>query len=668
MDMNNNESIDITNVDVNDYLLIVSDLHVEIEGREILSGVNVALKHGTIAVLFGPNGCGKSTLIAAIMGLDHAKITQGTIFFDGYDITNMSCDERARMGLGILFQNPPAVHGLRVSSFLSAMGASDEAVSAVATKTSMNHLIEREINKGFSGGEIKRSETLQLLLQDPIFCLLDEPESGVDVENLQKLGRLLSDLLNSRDHLGRPRSALIITHTGAILDFIDPDVGYVMNGGVLQCSGNPRCILRNIRKAGYSTCASCTETTCTCMRGLRLGFDVTKIVPNVKKNKITISMNDDDLQFSMPVIEDVKLAALENTEHHEIIVPPSVSGEFLQVDNTFEVSNSKQEGVEVLDLRTAVEKYDWVADKLWTLVDKDKDYVTKGVYENEQAGNLLGYVIIAHEGVHTVDPVVANLHMDCTGQTQFVHNILIAKKGATLHIVSGCTCGGCSEGEHFGISEFFIEEGASMGFTMIHAWTNGLKVWPRSVAHVADYGHFMSNYVCIKPVDKVQMYPTCRLDGRNSTARFTSVLVANKNCELDTGARAIMNGENSSAQIVSRGIALDGSEVLARAHLVGNGRNTKGHIECQGIIFEGNGSVKAVPQIDGNIVETELSHEASVGRIGHDKVQYLMCRGLTEDQATSAIVRGFLDIRIVGMPASLQREIDAVIQQAAAGF
>ncbi len=246
-------------------LLEIEDLHVAVDGREILHGVNLAVKPGETHVIFGPNGGGKTTLLMTIMGFPRYKATGGKIFFKGQDITNMPLDERARLGIGISFQRPPVVRGVKTRDMVTAClrdGQSDEEreseVEHLAERAHMSDFMGRDINHGFSGGEIKRSEMLQLLAQNPELALLDEPESGVDLENIALIGQLINELLDkSHPMRHRTHSGLIITHTGHILDYVNARTGYVLCGGMIACEGDPRDILASIKEKGYQECVIC---------------------------------------------------------------------------------------------------------------------------------------------------------------------------------------------------------------------------------------------------------------------------------------------------------------------------------------------------------------------------------------------------------------------------
>ena len=244
-----------------DVALRVEQLAVEVEGREILHNINLEMKFGETHVLFGPNGSGKTTLLMAIMGFPKYRVTKGKIVFKGQDISNLALDERARLGIGMSFQRPPVVRGVKTRDMVAAClkgQEREERIKQLAGRTNLADFLDRDINYGFSGGEIKRSELMQLLAQKPELTLIDEPESGVDLVNIALIGQLINELLEKDcPILERKCMGLIITHTGHILDYVNARTGYVMCNGVIGCSGDPHEILATIREKGYQECIKC---------------------------------------------------------------------------------------------------------------------------------------------------------------------------------------------------------------------------------------------------------------------------------------------------------------------------------------------------------------------------------------------------------------------------
>ncbi|MBU0494751.1 MAG: ABC transporter ATP-binding protein [Chloroflexi bacterium] len=240
-------------------MLHIEGLKVEVAGKEILHGIDLHVPAGETHTLFGPNGSGKTTLLNTIMGLSQYQITAGTIRFAGHDITHIPTYERARLGIGLSFQRPPTIHGVKTRDMVRiAAGGREVDVDALAHQLNMEQFLGRDVNAGFSGGEIKRSELLQLLARHPDMVLLDEPESGVDLENMALIGSIIAELLHKdRKRHRREKSGLIITHTGFILDYLEADKGYVMCNGTIKCHGIPRELLSSIREHGYEECIAC---------------------------------------------------------------------------------------------------------------------------------------------------------------------------------------------------------------------------------------------------------------------------------------------------------------------------------------------------------------------------------------------------------------------------
>jgi Fe-S cluster assembly scaffold protein SufB len=338
------------------------------------------------------------------------------------------------------------------------------------------------------------------------------------------------------------------------------------------------------------------------------------------------------------------------------------SGSLLVLDNVVSHSSLKDKDVELMSTHKALEKYDWLKDYSWKLVQVDADKYTAKTYLEDADG----YFIRVPAGKKTALPVQTCLMLGSKKAAQTVHNIIIVEEGATLDIITGCTSKrGVEEGLHLGISEMYVKKGATLNFTMIHNWAEQIGVRPRTVVSVAEGGTYISNYIILKPVRSVQTYPTVRLEGKGAVTRLNSVAIAHLGSELDLGSRAIFSAPDTKAELVSRTITI-GGKIIARGEMVANEKGAKGHLECKGLVI-GKGSQLAIPILEANVDDVELTHEAAVGKIAKDQVEYLMARGLTEDEAVGMIVRGFLDVGIRGIPDELKREIEDTISQTAFG-
>jgi Fe-S cluster assembly scaffold protein SufB len=332
---------------------------------------------------------------------------------------------------------------------------------------------------------------------------------------------------------------------------------------------------------------------------------------------------------------------------------------FLQADHRILHCTAKQPGLEVLPMTQALEKHPWVQDLYWQAVQVDSDKYTAQAELHFQNG----YFIRAEAGQCVTTPIQACLYMKHENTAQNVHNIIIAEEGSELNIITGCaTSPRLKAGLHIGISEFYVRRGAKLTFTMIHDWAEDVMVRPRSGIVVEEDGLFLSNYVSLKPVRSLQMYPTTRLTGPGAVARLNSILVAPPGCELDTGARIVLEAPHTRAEIISRAITT-GGVVKARGHLQGLKPNVKAHLECHGLILGDEGTIHAIPELEGHKAGAEMSHEAAVGKIAEEEIEYLMARGLNEEEATATIVRGFLNVKIEGLPPELQAEVERAIEE-----
>ncbi|MDM7919831.1 MAG: SufD family Fe-S cluster assembly protein [Methanosarcina sp.] len=340
------------------------------------------------------------------------------------------------------------------------------------------------------------------------------------------------------------------------------------------------------------------------------------------------------------------------------------SGSLLVLDNAVSHSSLKDKNVELMSTHKAMEKYEWLKDYSWKLVQVDADKYTAKTYLEDADG----YFIRVPPGKKSAMPVQTCLMLGSKKSAQTVHNIIIVEEGATLDIITGCTSRkGVEEGLHLGISEMYVKKGATLNFTMIHNWAEQIGVRPRTVVKVEEGGTYVSNYICLKPVRSVQMYPTVRLEGKDAVTRLNTIAIAHAGSELDLGSRAVFNAPGTRAELISRTITI-GGRLVARGEMIGNAKGAKGHLECKGLVLTDKGSQLAIPILEANVDDIELTHEAAVGKIAKDQVEYLMARGLTEDEAVGMIIRGFLDVGIRGIPEELKEEIENTITQTAFGM
>ncbi|AQQ52689.1 Fe-S cluster assembly ATPase SufC [Planococcus lenghuensis] len=238
--------------------LVIKDLHVEIEGKEILKGVNLTINTDEIHAIMGPNGTGKSTLASAVMGHPKYEVTSGSVTIDGEDVLEMEVDERAQAGLFLAMQYPSEITGVTNADFLrSAINSRREEgdeiplmkfIRELDNKMDMlemdQEMAQRYLNEGFSGGEKKRNEILQLMMIQPKFAILDEIDSGLDIDALKVVSKGINEMRS--ENFG----CLIITHYQRLLNYITPDHVHVMMQGRVVKSGGPE-LAHKLESEGY---------------------------------------------------------------------------------------------------------------------------------------------------------------------------------------------------------------------------------------------------------------------------------------------------------------------------------------------------------------------------------------------------------------------------------
>lgn len=240
-------------------VLEIKDLHVSIEGNEILKGITLTIKGGEFHAVMGPNGTGKSTLASAIMGHPQYEVTKGSIHLDGEDILEMEVDERARAGLFLAMQYPSEISGVTTSDFLrssiNARRDEEDSVPLMQFIKEMDgalddleidqNMAQRYLNEGFSGGEKKRNEILQLMMLKPSIAVLDEIDSGLDIDALKVVSNGINKLRDENNF-----GCLIITHYQRLLNYITPDHVHVIMQGRIVKSGGPE-LAKQLEAEGY---------------------------------------------------------------------------------------------------------------------------------------------------------------------------------------------------------------------------------------------------------------------------------------------------------------------------------------------------------------------------------------------------------------------------------
>jgi uncharacterized protein len=381
---------------------------------------------------------------------------------------------------------------------------------------------------------------------------------------------------------------------------------------------------------------------------------------------------DVDLSRYTQHIERGKIESLEGltVQAKEAAIMTGISleeeqraGSFMQVDQSvvYESLNKAYEGqLEMMSTTDALNKYDWLDEYFWKSVPVDQDK-----YTAQAALNMThGYFIRVFPHQKPQYPVQSCLLVAENNISQNVHNIIIVEEGAELQVITGCTLSKSdAEGIHLGISEFYVKKGGKLFFTMIHNWADNFHVRPRTWVVVEEEGAFVSNYVLLKPVKSIQAFPVAYLKGDRASAKFNTVVYGLKDSYIDLGSRIILEGRETRGESVARTIAADESVIYSRGDLVAKTKeNCVAHLDCRGILFSPRADIYAIPQLISNgAMKAELSHEASIGPIAEEQVEYLMSRGISREDAISVITSGFLNLDIPYIPEFLDKNIKEVI-------
>jgi Fe-S cluster assembly scaffold protein SufB len=371
-----------------------------------------------------------------------------------------------------------------------------------------------------------------------------------------------------------------------------------------------------------------------------------------------LSKENELVKLPHRILEETYKAGMEADEKNR-------SGTFYHVNQSTvysKVNEFFQGKIELMDTKAALQKYSWLSQYMWNLVDRDKDEFTRKVAEDWSGG----YFMRIMPNAEISFPLQSCLLITQRNLEQRVHNIIIAEEGSKAHIITSCVQhSGVPKASHLGVSEIYVKKGATLNFTMIHQWSENTLVRPRSGAKVADKAAFISNYVCMQPVKDVQMYPTAYCEGEDSTVSFNNILYSNRNSLLDIGSKAVLNGKGSKAEMISRAIAREGSRMIVRGLIEGNSSECRGHLECRGLLIDDDAFIQSIPELIARKKGVEITHEAAVGKISEKEITYLMTRKLSRDQAVSLIIRGFMDVSILGLPDALNADIKKIVETSA---
>lgn len=333
-----------------------------------------------------------------------------------------------------------------------------------------------------------------------------------------------------------------------------------------------------------------------------------------------------------------------------VLLDGPISGDFFQQDGIIASFQSFSEDLDIMDIREALKKFPEISKyygKAMKLTNKEYPLDTEG-----------GYFIRVKTGAKINLPIQACLFLKAQGFKQKVHNLIILEENSSVNLVTGCTASkSANESIHVGVSEFFIGKNAKLNFTMIHSWKEDICAKPITAAILEKNATFISNYICLKSVRNVTMYPAAMLSGEKARAFFNSIILAHPGSDFDIGSKVTFEKEDTKAEVITKEVSM-GGKVIARGHLKADSNKIKGHLECQGLLISKKGNIRAIPELEANCENIDLSHEASIGKINQEEIGYLRSRGISEKNAKTMIVGGFLNPEMLDIPYVTKKQIE----------
>ena len=317
------------------------------------------------------------------------------------------------------------------------------------------------------------------------------------------------------------------------------------------------------------------------------------------------------------------------------------AGSFLLVDEKIAIENWSKK-LEIIPLNGAVKKYSWLKTYLKSVPKKS-----------------LGYFIRVLPNNKINRPIQACFYMR-ENEYQAVYNVFVAEPNSRVNLISGCTSSERGE-KHIGITYYFVRENASLLVTRVHHWPFYTSSFSENNIVVEKKANFISNYVSLSLGRKEESRSTINIK-EGGVARINSIAYAREGSHLRVNDRAFLDGENARAEILSKTIA-NGGKCFVREYISGRDKGTRGHIECDGLLLNNRSVIYTTPELEAIHPQTDLSHEAAIGRISEEELIYLMSKGIDEERAKSLIIQGFLEDKIEGLPSDLQKSVEKLIKK-----
>jgi hypothetical protein len=320
------------------------------------------------------------------------------------------------------------------------------------------------------------------------------------------------------------------------------------------------------------------------------------------------------------------------------------------------------DGVVILKTEDAIRRYPWLQSFWFKTIPLNLDKYTTFVGANECGGVF----IWVKRGTNVELPIQACFYVGASDYVQVPHTFIIAEPYSKVHLISGCVVGPtCERSAHIASTEIYVGEGAEVSFSMLHNWRQDFEVRPRVGAIVDKEGTYRENYILLSEVRNIQIFPTVILRGEGAKASLRMLILGRGKSDIDVGGGIVFNAPHTRGEMVSRAVIADCAKVRMRGLLHAYQPYARGHLDCRGLLLSDKAQVLAFPALRARPKSSELSHEAAIGMIAPEQLNYLMSRGFSKGEATSMIARGFLDTDIPGLPPELQSQIGSLVSATA---
>lgn len=357
-----------------------------------------------------------------------------------------------------------------------------------------------------------------------------------------------------------------------------------------------------------------------------------------KPSEYGLDINVEEILAEKPETSTLDLEKLKNLG---IDLGRESSATYLQIDSIVKAYKKYSPHIDIMSIEEAIdEKWDEIRDYLWRLIDPAAD---KYVAYTALRGSG-GFYIRIKRNSRVEMPI--QVCMMSRGGAQLIHNVIVLEEGSEATLLSGCLAAIERLNLHVGVSEIYMEPKSKLTSVMIHSWTNVSHVRPRTKILMKEDSSLVDYYINMSDTRSLQMLPVIISEGSNNKIMSASIILGSGDSYYDIGVKTDLLGNDSSAQLISRLVARDSSRIINRLSVSSRGRGNKAFIECSGLLMSSRASITSIPELDSSDPESDLYHEASIGRLRDDEIDYLLTKGFSRREAIAMLVRGFVETDI----------------------